>query len=66
MLAVYVPHMTTSHISGSFVKAILNLISMRWHKVMKGEEGGHDGEKQANWWVYSRLPADVHTSTASS
>jgi len=46
MLAVYVPHVTTSHISSSFVKAISNLISMRWHKVMKGEEGESDGEKR--------------------
>jgi len=43
MLAVYVPHITTCHISGSFVKAISNLVSMRWHKAMKGGEGGSDG-----------------------
>jgi len=54
MLAVYVPHVTTSHISGSFMKAISNLISMRWQKVMERGEGGSDGEKQANEWVYSR------------
>jgi len=27
------------------MKAISDLISMRWHKVMKGEEGGSNGEK---------------------
>jgi hypothetical protein len=34
--------------------------------VMKGGEGGSDGGKKANDWVYGRLLADVHTSTASS